>query len=545
MRAVILFAFIGLSSYAEGGSLMAPKPQPEQPPVCCEGELILSCTAIDLNLTTIGDGDLYLEPLDTTLSFEGMVGDSTNAYHYGNDKVDFVLTVHAERGSVYGHAALDDDRSYVIEFCGDAGHVLKELDVQKLGENVGVDFLEDEEQPEGTSRAKRSAYMRAKRDTTTIVTYSVKIYYTPQVAASTSDIEGFVDQVIQETNQGYINSGVALRVKLHCIEQATINDLYAGTTILSNFRAMKGTTSALRGSADTAALLVNSFAYCGVAYMNTIGSGNTVSVTAKSCALGYYSFGHEIGHNIGLTHNKEVASNSVFSDGLGHLIAQGSASTGARTILAYNANGHRTRVNYYSNPNVIYPSTGTATGTSTANNARVLTVQRFALASVGDESTSCTDPPATTTTVSSLSSGVDCTIAGTWRTVRHRYIGTMSQSDCQSKCVSDSKCYSWVWNNSEQWCYMLEARNSYNDALYTAGPDFSKQSCYQSKIASPSTGISYDTYMVRTTASDGDACQAACAANVSCSRWNLYRTTCYMYRTYYRNYSGWTSGLKY
>ena len=46
------------------------------------------------------------------------------------------------------------------------------------------------------------------KDTTTIVTYTVKVYYTPQFEAHTSDIKGFVDQVVQETNQGYINSKV-------------------------------------------------------------------------------------------------------------------------------------------------------------------------------------------------------------------------------------------------------------------------------------------------------------------------------------------------
>ncbi len=35
---------------------------------------------------------------------------------------------------------------------------------------------------------------------------------------------------------------------------------------------------------------------------------------------GYYSFGHEIGHNIGADHNPEVARNKVYPYGYGHLI---------------------------------------------------------------------------------------------------------------------------------------------------------------------------------------------------------------------------------
>ena len=108
--------------------------------------------------------------------------------------------------------------------------------------------------------------------------------------------------------------------------------------MIAKFAVMKGTSDALRGSADTAVLLVNYFSYCGIAYFNTLGSGNTVSVTRKSCALGYYSFGHEIGHNIGLHHNREApATNTAYSYGHGHLIDAGSSSTGLRTILAYSA----------------------------------------------------------------------------------------------------------------------------------------------------------------------------------------------------------------
>ena len=47
----------------------------------------------------------------------------------------------------------------------------------------------------------------------------------------------------------------------------------------------------LRNTADAAALLVANFSSCGIAYLNTYSSGWTVSVTQKSCALGYYSFG--------------------------------------------------------------------------------------------------------------------------------------------------------------------------------------------------------------------------------------------------------------
>ena len=44
------------------------------------------------------------------------------------------------------------------------------------------------------------------------ISFSVKFYYTPEFAASTADIDGFLDQVIAETNQGFANSGINLKV---------------------------------------------------------------------------------------------------------------------------------------------------------------------------------------------------------------------------------------------------------------------------------------------------------------------------------------------
>ena len=187
--------------------------------------------------------------------------------------------------------------------------------------------------------------------------------------------------MLAETNQGYMNSNVALEVVRLCAEEATIDDTNDALVTLTAFRGMKGSDPAaakLRNSADAAVLLVGSFDSCGVAYFHTLGSGFTLSVVKKSCALGYYSFGHEVGHSMGLAHNPEETTNTAFSQGHGHLIQKGSNARGYRTILAYSAQGHRDRRNYYSNPAVILPETGTPTGeVGISNNAAVLNMNRF------------------------------------------------------------------------------------------------------------------------------------------------------------------------
>ena len=198
--------------------------------------------------------------------------------------------------------------------------------------------------------------------------------------------------MLAETNQGYRNSGVAMLVSLHCLEEATVVDTGNAKDTIASFRSMKGSVEALRHSADAAVLLVASMGprACGIAYVNSVKSGNTVSVATKACALGYFTFGHELAHNMGAQHNREAgAVNLAHPWGHGHLIAGGGESSGQRTIMAYSSPGHTRRVNYYSNPWVVLPQTGTPTGKLLANNAAVLSTARAALARLGDQAVCC------------------------------------------------------------------------------------------------------------------------------------------------------------
>ena len=91
----------------------------------------------------------------------------------------------------------------------------------------------------------------------------------------------------------------------------------------------------------------------------------------KSCSFGYHSSIHEVGHNFRGQHNVEESHNSHYDYGYGYLLGPYVAdNTGYRTAMAYNAVGHKTRVNYLSNPNVEYK--GYPTGDVNADNAMVV-----------------------------------------------------------------------------------------------------------------------------------------------------------------------------
>ena len=107
---------------------------------------------------------------------------------------------------------------------------------------------------------------------------------------STSDPGAFIDQLIAETSEGYINSGVPLRVKLHCVLETDIPDGLPPAATLRLFTLKKSRLSSLRVSADTAVLLVNSYspgsASCGLAWFNSWSRGQTLATVRKTCALG-------------------------------------------------------------------------------------------------------------------------------------------------------------------------------------------------------------------------------------------------------------------
>ena len=223
-------------------------------------------------------------------------------------------------------------------------------------------------------------------------TYSIMIYYTPEFAEATPNIDDFFDQVIAETNQGYAQSLMPITIEKLCSEQTPFNDSDNAMALFDNFAHFKGSYEALRNTADVASLFSIKMKNCGIAIIASYDKGLTFSMVKKSCALGYYSFGHEIGHTLGAEHDPKYSKNLRFPEGHGHLIENGNWYYGMRTILAYSSPGHQLRVNYYSNPKVKHPQTGTPTGVEgLSDNASVLVRNIDRLASWGNETASCKD----------------------------------------------------------------------------------------------------------------------------------------------------------
>jgi hypothetical protein len=194
--------------------------------------------------------------------------------------------------------------------------------------------------------------------------------------ATARNMRSRIELAIQETNTAYAQSGVTTVLNLvHSYKHPT----YVATRFSSSLNDI--TDNRVEGvhdernsyGADLVTLIIDDPQYCGVAWLSPR-EDLMYSVTAWNCATGYFSFGHEIGHNLGLNHDRGTSGacgNSNYNYGYRDPAAD------FRSILAYNCNsgqcdnnqgGGCTRVQRFSNPN--FAHNDKPIGTATEDNAR-------------------------------------------------------------------------------------------------------------------------------------------------------------------------------
>jgi hypothetical protein len=283
---------------------------------------------------------------------------------------------------------------YQVRYVEDGVHAVREADQAAFppeAEPIPVDLpVGDVAQPTG-----------AADDGSTI---DVLVVYTDdarQVVGGTAAMEAKIALAETETNAGYANSGVTQRVNVvHTAEVAYDESGFDWGETLARFRyhgsgysdfdAVTAPTTGLRDTylADESVLIVEGDSqYCGMAYlMNPLGpyfESSAFAVVAQSCATGYYSFGHEMGHNMGAHHDRANASGEgAFSYSYGYQ----APDKAFRTVMAYNCSPSPPgclRVNHWSNPDVLYggqPTGVVYTATNSADNRRTLNNTAYTVA---------------------------------------------------------------------------------------------------------------------------------------------------------------------
>jgi len=225
-------------------------------------------------------------------------------------------------------------------------------------------------------------------------------------ARTEANIKGTINLAIQETNTAFDRSKVLTDLRLvHMYRDTEGFDEAAGYS--DALRKITNTNDGVMDSvhaerekykADIVVLIIQNRQYCGMAWLGPSKS-RMFSVTGWSCATGYYSFGHEIMHNLGCNHDhgttnacSKTASNYGYRDPAGQF----------RSIMGYNcrtgqcdqiAKSGCPRVQRVSNPDITY--LGKPIGTKTANNAKRINDVRKIVAQYYDSAVPTTKAPTT------------------------------------------------------------------------------------------------------------------------------------------------------
>ena len=88
---------------------------------------------------------------------------------------------------------------------------------------------------------------QGESDRTTLVTFSVKAYITPEVAERYPNVSESIEYLKDILNKQYTRSMIPIRMKIHCIEVTTSSEA-EGMNTLEAFMNYKSSHEELRGS---------------------------------------------------------------------------------------------------------------------------------------------------------------------------------------------------------------------------------------------------------------------------------------------------------
>lgn len=303
----------------------------------------------------------------------------------------------AAQDSVAAGSIRADGHLYRLTYAGDGVHLLEELPlVEPTAEHLPIPI----DRP--TAAGAEGGQMVSADDGSTV---DVLVVYTPASRArygGQAGIETLINVAVSETNTAYQNSLINTRLSL--VATAEIGYSESGSMLDDLYRLQRKSDGHMDQvhawrdtvAADTVTLIQEASDYCGIAYLMTSLSHSfesyAFSVVDSDCATGYYSFGHELGHNMGSTHDHANGNSALYPYSYGYWAPKPASGYLFRTIMAYNCTGGCPRIQHFSNPNVYYGGqpTGVAynnnPGTA-ADNARSLNQASYTVANWRDSAT--------------------------------------------------------------------------------------------------------------------------------------------------------------
>lgn len=271
--------------------------------------------------------------------------------------------IFARSGAVYAANMMWKNTLFQLRFVGNGVYQLRKIDQQKFRD-------EEPSDPYPKLDLKTDGLEDPCPNTDPPSVIDIMVAYTDdfRVAAGNKDnAEVEIYLAVHETNLSYFNSNVNHRVGIVHLEEVAYVESGNGLTDVNWAQSNPAIQSSRDAhDADIVLLWVNNLSgnLCGRAYailnpVTTTFEPYAYCVVRRSCATGYYSFGHEIGHLMGIRHN--CASDGTLTPypyGHGYDNCSGFSW---RTIMS---TGSCTRLPYFSNPAILY--SGQPMGTSGA-----------------------------------------------------------------------------------------------------------------------------------------------------------------------------------
>ena len=262
---------------------------------------------------------------------------------------------------VVGNISMPAASRYHIRYVGGA-HEVQEIDQSKFP--VDEHSVPTAPKP-SMPKSGETNEPKAQADDGSVIDVMVIYSTTTRIAAGgTTPMRAEIDLGIAETNQSYFKSNVVQRVRLVHADEMSYNE----TGVLDD--ALECITDRTDGcldsihaardlyAADLVSLWVEKGDACGIGWWDapSVAAAHGFSVVQRDCATGTYSFGHELGHNMGAHHDVHVkapTAENPYGHGFVNLVA------GWRTVMAYvdacDAIGKKCpRIQYWSNPSLTY-----------------------------------------------------------------------------------------------------------------------------------------------------------------------------------------------
>lgn len=339
-----------------------------------ESGAILAQNALVLYLF---DGDARVAFRDPTrpawLGDDAWVGrDPSDA----TSQVNLIVRDDVVVGTIRSQGAL-----YKVRPLAEAGaFALERIDENRL---PGCDVTRGHEVAAAGGHSPDSGSVAGALASTAPAQIDVLVVYTPQAktgAGGQSSIHALIDLAVLEANQTYANSQAGLSLRLVHKAEVPYTETQNFSTELSRLQnpndGQIDAVHALRDTykADMVSLVVNASSSCGIAYVMTNVSSAfhpyAFSVVSRSCATGYYSFAHELGHNLGCAHDRQTGGTGAYPYSYGYR----NPSATWRTVMAYAPGA---RIPYFSNPLVSYqgePTGVPSTSPVGCDNAKSMTL---------------------------------------------------------------------------------------------------------------------------------------------------------------------------